>query len=281
MKKLLFVAFAVIAMMTACSEDPKVPTISDVKYAPDTVLADQAVTVTAKIVGEGDFTAKVVYTVDAAAAAEVAMTAGSDDIYTGVIPGQADGAKVSFYVQVDADAVVKSNTVTYTVGNDTPAPTHTKLMLNELSGVQKFIELYNPTNQDILLENYYIEKDDKDSAIWIGTGTLTIKANDYLVLWSEDVAETHELPEGSNYIFGSGLSSKKTVRIALFEGTYPEGTQIDIFTRGEAGEDGWGKTISDVKPKAYARTPDMGDWKLADETPGAANPGEGDDIPQD
>lgn len=286
MKKLFFAAVAMIAMLASCTEEPKVPTISDVKYAPDTVLAEQEVTVTATIEGEGEFTATLVYSVDAAEAAEVAMTA-VDDVYTGIIPGQEDGAKVSFYVQVNAEqGIFKSNAIEYTVGNgETPEPEPTPgvLMLNELSGVDKFIELYNPGETDIVLDNYYIEKDAKPEPVWVGDGTITVPAGGYVVLWSEDVAQEHGLEEGSNYIFGSGLSSKKTVRIALFTGTFPDGEQIDIFTRGneEGDPNNWGLTISDVKPQVYARIPDGGDWKLADATPGEPNPAEGEDIPQD
>ena len=283
MKKLFFVALAVIAMMASCTPETKVPTISNVKYAPETVLADQEVTVTATIAGEGEFTAKVVYTVNSGNAVEVDMKAGEANVYTGIIPGQADGAKVSFYIQVNASAVVKSDAINYTVGNDTPAPVQANLMLNELSGVDKFIELYNPTNADIVLKDFYIEKDAKEAPIWVGDGSITIPAHKYVVLWSDDVAEGLGYEEGSNYIFGSGLSSKKTVRIALFKGEFPNGEELETFTRGneEGLPENWGLTISDVKPKAYARIPDGGDWKLAEGTPDAANPAEGEDIPQD
>ena len=77
-------------------------------------------------------------------------------------------------------------------------------------------------------------------------------------------------------IFHSGLSAKKTLRMTLF---MPDGTVRDEFTRGTTGE--WGQTISNVAPQSYARTPDGGDWKLADPTPGEANPASGEDIPQE
>lgn len=284
MKKLFFVALAVIAMMASCTEEPKVPTISNVKYAPETILADQDVTVTATIAGEAEFTAKVVYAINGDKGGDVVMTAGEQNVYTGIIPGQANGTKVTFFVQVTAgDVVIKTDVYEYEVGEIVPpTPAERGLILNELSGVNKFIELYNDSDENIVLENCYIEKDAKDAPVWVGDGSITVPAHGYVVLWSEDVIEAdHPELDGTNYVFASGLSSKKTVRIALFKGEFPNGEQIDIFTRGEAGEEGWGLTISDVKPKVYARTPDCGDWKLADETPGAANPAEGNDIPQD
>ena len=157
----------------------------------------------------------------------------------------------------------------------TPEPDYADLMLNELNGDTKFIELYNKGDFDLALEGLYIEKDDKEAPIWTGDATLSVPAHGYLVLYSEDVVADHPEIEGTNYVFNSGLSGKKVIRIALF---MPDGTALDEFIRG-TGE--WGATISNVAPQSYARTPDGGDWKLADPTPGEANPAEGEDIPQE
>ena len=155
-------------------------------------------------------------------------------------------------------------------------PDYSNIVLNELNGTDKFIEIYNKGNVDLTLEGMYIMKDDYVAgATWTADATIVVPAHGYLLLYSEDVQiDMPEYPE--NLIFHSGLSSKKTVRITLF---MPDGTVRDEFTRGTTGE--WGQTISDVKPQSFARTPDGGDWKLADATPGEANPATGDDIPQE
>jgi len=158
-----------------------------------------------------------------------------------------------------------------------PAPDYHDLILNELNGNTKFIEIYNKGTFDLVLDGLYIEKDDKPEPIWTGDGSITVPANGYVVLYSEDVVADHPELEGTNYIFGSGLSGKKAIRIAFF---LASGEQLDIFTRCPAGG-AWGDSMSNVSPLSYARTPDGGDWKLADETPGAANPATGDDIPQE
>ena len=167
-------------------------------------------------------------------------------------------------------------------GGDTPEPPtpeepdYTNLVLNELNGDTKFIEFYNKGNLDLSMEGMYITKDGvEDDIKWTGDATIVVPAHGYVVLYSADVAADH--PElGENMFFNSGLSAKKTVRIALY---MADGTERDVFTRGTTGE--WGQTISNVAPKSYARTPDGGDWKLADPTPGEANPAEGEDIPQE
>ena len=155
-------------------------------------------------------------------------------------------------------------------------PDYSNIVLNELNGTDKFIEIYNKGDMDLSLEGMYIMKDDYVAgATWTGYATVVAPAHGYVLLYSEDVQiDMPEYPE--NLIFHSGISSKKTVRITLF---MPDGTVRDEFTRGTTGE--WGQTISDVKPQSFARTPDGGDWKLADATPGAANPATGDDIPQE
>ena len=122
----------------------------------------------------------------------------------------------------------------------------------------------------------YLTKDGvEDDIKWTGDATIVVPAHGYVVLYSVDVAADH--PElGENMFFNSGLSAKKTVRFALY---MADGTERDVFTRGTTGE--WGQTISNVAPQSYARTPDGGDWKLADPTPGEANPATGEDIPQE
>ena len=448
MKKILFAALALIVMMASCVKDPKYPgvTISDVKYTPIAVQENNDVTVTATIGRYYDIVVSLFYTVDEQQKEYVAMTEGENNVFSGVIPGQADGAKVSFFIVVEGNDVMRTTSATmeyvvgavaidYSVlrlnelngndkfieiynagtdvinmkgvsiykdteklvwtgktevnveagaylllysedvvadhpeidtalykfnsglsakknvrielktpagesiddfnltqielngeaygyaGNQAPAsyslnadgnwyyadatpgeanidgenivlgleggvtpepptptePDYTNLVLNELNGdnAGKFIELFNKGDMDLVLDGLYIEKDDKTEPIWTGDGTLTVPAHGYLVLYSEDVVADHPEIEGTNYVFNSGLSGKKIIRIALF---MADGTALDEFIRGN-GE--YGATISNVAPKSYARTPDGGDWKLADMTPGEANPAEGEDIPQE
>ena len=158
-----------------------------------------------------------------------------------------------------------------------PTPDYTNIVLNELNGTSgaKYIELYNKGEFDLALNGMYIMKDDKADPVWTGDGSITVPAHGYVVLYSEDVVVDHPELEGTNYIFNSGLSPKKTLYLGLF---LADGTESNVFTRG-SGE--WNVTISDVSPMTYSRTPDGGEWKLAEATEGAANPATGEDIPQE
>lgn len=449
MKKILFAALALIVAMASCVKDPQYPgvTISNLSYTPIAVQADVPVTVTATITSFNEFTAKLYYTVDEAEAVEQVMTAGAENLYTAVIPGQADGAAIKFYVVAEGELVATSATMEYVVGavaidysvlrlnelngndkfieifnggtepvnmngvviykdteklvwtgssavnveagaylllysedvaldilnadptfdtvnyvfhsglsakknvrielktpagvgiddfnltnidlngeaygysgnqapasysrnangdwyyadatpgavnvdgenivlglegGDTPEPPtpeepdYTNLVLNELNGVDKFIELYNKGNLDLVLtEGMYLEKDDKTEPVWVSDGTVTVPAHGYVVLYSEDLLDPNEPQYPESIVFHSGLSAKKTLRIALF---MADGTQRDIFTRGSTGE--WGQTISEVT-ESYARIPDGGEWMLSEPTPGETNPGLGEPIPQE
>lgn len=156
-------------------------------------------------------------------------------------------------------------------------PDYSNLVLNELNGDTKFIEFYNKGNLDLSMEGMYIMKDDYIAgATWTADASVVVPAHGYVLLYSADVLADHpEQPE--NLFFNSGLSGKKAVRITLF---MPDGTVRDEFTRCPEGAE-WGASMTNVAPQSYARTPDGGDWKLADPTPGEANPAEGEDIPQE
>lgn len=157
----------------------------------------------------------------------------------------------------------------------TPEPDYANIVLNELNGDTKFIEIYNMGDLDLPLEGMYICKDGGTDPTWIADANVVAPAHGYVLLYSEDVLIDHP-GYSESLIFHSGLSGKKTVRIALY---MPDTTERDVYVRGTTGE--WGQTITNVGEKSFARTPDGGAWKLADATPNAANPAEGEDIPQD
>ena len=430
MKKILFVAFAIIAMMVSCVKDPQYPgvTISNVTYYPTAVQDMDDVTVTATITSFKEITASLYYSVNDEKDKEVVMTSTAEkNVFSAVIPGQPNDAKVKFHIVAKGELVATSPEMEYVVGavaidysvlrlnelngNDkfieiynagteelnlngvymekdgeqnwvaenlsvkagdylllysedvtadhegypenmifhsglsakknvriqlfTPAgesiddfnlvdidqndpsmipapgsysrnadgqwfyadatpgavnvdgtiqvmgleggpegPNYKNLVINELNGIDKFIEFYNKGNLDLTMEGMYLMKDDKTDPIWTADATIVIPAHGYVLLYSGDVLADH--PEmAENLFFNSGLSAKKTVRIALY---MADGTERDVFTRGTT--DDWGQTISEVSG-SFARTPDGGDWKLADPTPGQANPATGDDIPQE
>ena len=262
MKKIMFVALALLMGLASCVKDKQYPgiTISNVSYTPTAVQEETPVTVTATITSFKEILeAKVVYTIDEESLT-LAMTKGADDLYSAVIPAYPDGTKVSFYVEADnIEVTAASPVMEYTVG--AVAVDYSVLRLNELNGNDKFIEIYNAGAEAINLNGVYIEKDGAQN--WLGDNTVKIDAGAYLVLYSEDVTLDHpDVPEA--LIFHSGLSAKKNVRIQLFT---PAGVSIDDFnlTNIDANDPAYIPA-----PASYSRNAD-GKWYYADATPGAVN----------
>ena len=98
------------------------------------------------------------------------------------------------------------------------------LVLNELSGADKFIELYNTTDKEVSLEGVYLVKYDSSkeggkSTTWTGAKGMKIAAKGFVVLESSDLADEAEggdpsyAYESANHVFKGGLSGKKNVFI--------------------------------------------------------------------
>ena len=155
------------------------------------------------------------------------------------------------------------------------------VVLNELSGADKFIELYNTTDKEISLEGlslvkYDASKDGGKSTTWTGKAGMKIAAKGYVVLESSDLADPAEdgdpnyAYESANHVFKGGLSGKKNLKIELVDA---QENVLDAFARGEEGA-GWNQVagFNNDKKHTFSRVPDgTGEWAYADPTKGAAN----------
>ena len=172
-------------------------------------------------------------------------------------------------------------------GNETKV---TGIVLNELSGADKFIELYNTTDKELSLEGVYVVKYDstKDggkSTTWTGAKGMTIAAKGFVVLESSDLADPAEdgdpayAYESANHVFKGGLSGKKNVFIELYSAA---DEKLSEFKRGEEGA-GWNQVsgFKNDKKHTFSRVPDgTGEFVYADPTKGAANGAKVADIEQ-
>lgn len=263
MKKILFTYITLIAMTLgffSCVEDdyyegPAI--ISDIVYSPSTVTPDDNVTVSATITDtRGITSATIKYKVNSGAEQSVSMT-GSGNSYTGTIPKAADKEQIEFYVEAanQAGYTTKSSAITYEVGA-IPIP-YENLVLNELNGNDKFIEIFNKGSEVISLAGVYIEKDGKN--VWVGGSSRILEGGTYLLLYSEDVkADLPGHPE--DLFFASGLSAKKAVRVQLFS---PASVSLDDFNLVD---------YQKAAPASYSRWANgTGNWHYAPATPGAVN----------
>ena len=279
MKKIMFVALALLIGLASCVKDKQYSgiKISNVTYAPEQVTEDDDVTVTATIVCVKAFTAKLNYAVNEEDVVVVDMTEAEGG-YTGVIPAQPKGATVKFWVKAQNDEVEEvSGETQYEVLEsgfvpDPPTPDEPNfadLVLNELNGQdhKKFIEIYNAGPVAINMEGVTIYKD-TEKLVWTGSADVNVEPGDYLLLFSEDVFLDYPDMDTTLYMFHSGLSAKKNVRIELKD---PNGESIADFnlTNIDLNGEAYGYA-NNAAPDSYSRNAD-GEWYYADATPGAAN----------
>ena len=166
-------------------------------------------------------------------------------------------------------------------GNGSGAGTTAGVVLNELSGADKFIELYNTTDAEISLEGVYLvkydsSKDGGQSTTWTGAAGMKIAAKGYVVLESSDLSDPAEdgdenyAYESANHVFKGGLSGKKNVFIELYNAN---DEKLSEFKRGEEGA-GWNQVggFNNDKNHTFSRVPNgTGEWAYADPTKGAEN----------
>lgn len=254
MKKILSAILAA-GLLASCVEDEVygLATISNVSNTVAYTENDE-VTVTATVESLTPVVSVVLNYSAAGAAGRAEMTA-SGSLYAGVIPAYPVDTEVTYYIEAATESgVAVSPSISYVVGS-VPVD-YSGLVLNELNGNDKFIELYNKGAAAVPLDGVYIEKDAKN--VWSASG-ITLEPGAFLLLYSSDVAADHG-DHPADLFFSSGLSAKKAVRVQLFT---PSGLSLDDFNLVEC-----------VKPAeaSYSRTPDgTGEWMFAAATPGAPN----------
>lgn len=263
MKKIFSIALLAIAALSfnSCVEDEPYPYASvAAPTTDDGYLKGKEIVVEAKVSSLVDVESVTLkYATDGKTFKDVPMTLDGKN-YKGVIPAQADGTEVTFYVVAKTAAGKESESpkAKFVAGKE--KINYTGLVLNELSGNDKFIELYNGSGKDIDLTDVKIYKDAVgeafDGAKW--EGSVTIKKGEYLLLYSSDVAASHE-GYPAELFFSGGLSAGKNVRITLCD---PDGKVIDDFN--------FQKWVS-KHAGSYGRNADNKWYYQETSTPGAKN----------
>lgn len=197
---------------------------------------------------------------------------GSGSTWTGTIPAQPDGTKVTYTVTVvnEAGFTAVSAEKDFTVG-DKPSD-FTKLVLNELYGAadadaEKFIELYNNGDDPIKLKDVVIKKDEEET--WRGLDGEVIMGHSFFTI----VGAKNTTPRG----FSSGFSSKKSVLVEIYD---PNNNLMDRFQRGEK-EDAWGNQSLAKVSGSWSRCPNGTGKFMITDTPtlGGKNPDTGTEDP--
>lgn len=118
------------------------PAILTTSYAPLVPAASQAITVAAEIRDETTISASLAYEVDDVAQTPVAMTEISTGLFQGTIPGQVDGAKISFRV----------------IASDTGSQSSLSLKTGFFAGVTPIAKVREQDSNGVLLTNGYLAR---------------------------------------------------------------------------------------------------------------------------
>jgi len=259
------------AGLTKLPTDP--PFITGFAREPTSVTSSDTVTVSATITTTTSAITTVVlqWTLGGTAQSNINMTP-SGNVYSAEIPAQALNAVVTYKV-LATNALGETNSTkveNYTVVN---APVdYTKLVLNEVSGYNKFVEIYNSGTVAIPMQGVKLQRNDGPSggSEWVGTASDSIPAGAYrLILFSGYTpASLNTNPAYTGWTVGSGISNQQILKVAIVD---PVGTPVDVFIRGDEPLSSWGTGgATQDNAHSYSRMSD-GTWAYADPTPGAAN----------
>ena len=154
------------------------------------------------------------------------------------------------------------------------APDYTKLILNEVSGNNKYVEIYNSGTAAISLAGVKLQRNDGPTAggsEWVGKESDAIPAGAYrLFLFnSYTPADLNTNAAYTGWTVASGISSGQILKVAIVD---PSGKAVCVFIRGDVPLPAWQTTtnVSQNTTDSYSRMSD-GSWAYAAPTPGAAN----------
>lgn len=151
------------------------------------------------------------------------------------------------------------------IGGDVVAPA---LVINEIDGNGKFVEIYNNTNGELSLEGLTLHKNGSGTW-WTGSAGTKIAAKGYYT-----IAQTGETPEGAIEQTGaSGISPKQCLKFELKDS---KGSLLDEFVRtkdGAAFGDSCTPDYGKGTAYSFSRCPDgTGGFGLAVPSCNKANP---------
>jgi hypothetical protein len=256
-------------------------TISNVAFTPSTVTPDDVVNVTATVTSvKGIEAVTLFYKVNGGTALSVPMVAGASNSYSGSIPKQVDQTTIVLYVGAKTTGGIENSSAekTYKVG--AIPPNYAAIVLNEVDGNTKYVELFNNSAAPVNISGMYILKNtaslkNADASPWsVPAGTI-LPANGYGIIKCSGYSATADPAAIIIGTVADGMSAKQTLLLELVK---PDAAVVSTFQRGVAP---WGVTISAIPATdSYSRVPNgTGTWKLALQSPGKVNGASTGDIP--
>ena len=149
---------------------------------------------------------------------------------------------------------------------------YSPLILNEISGEHKFVEIYNSGTEDISLRGVKLQRNDglPGGSEWAGTADDIIPAGAYrLFLFNGfNPPELVDNPAYVGWTVSSGISDQQILKVAIVD---PQENPVSVFIRGDEPLPAWGTTVPGRERNySYSRMTD-GTWAYALPTPGEEN----------
>jgi hypothetical protein len=147
---------------------------------------------------------------------------------------------------------------------------YSSLLINEVDGNAKFVEIYNKGASPVSLAGVTLRKNG-DDVWWTGAGETEIAAGGYYAIYQSGQGSAGDNVEQTGK---SGISPKKTLKFTLES---PSGELIDTFARLKAGSDELDTNCTpdygSGTPYSFSRCPDGAaeGFSLAASTPASAN----------
>jgi len=256
MKKILFTVTALAILLVACLKNELVsPSLSLESTEVSTSFPEpnESVTITAVVTDTRNTITSVIieWSIGGTAQSNIAMTAGANNTFTGVIPGQADGTTAAWRVIATNNKGDIERTTERAITWSEVTIDYSKLRINEVSGVEGaggtcdiFYELFNTGDKPIDLTGV---------EIWYNANSAVgqpFPPNDNRLTWKGGASPTQPAgiiePGGIYLIQGrancnngpiqTGLTSSRILIITLRD---PGGNQIDQMARAEDNRSPW------------------------------------------
>jgi len=144
---------------------------------------------------------------------------------------------------------------------------YSPLIVNEIDGNFKFVEIYNSGTTDIPMNGVVLDRNNGASS-WTGTAADVMPAKSYrLVAFNAATTDVTSSPAYVGWTASSGISANQGLIIVLKD---PDGNIISGFQRGDASNLGVSSSVSTNTKASYSRMSD-GTWAYAVQTPGEEN----------
>ena len=198
-------------------------------------------------------------------------TTNNKDAYMATIPENSATSKVEYTLVATNDEGEKAEASSIYFVYNAGDFEYNNLVINEIDGNSKFVELYNKGNVPIPLAGVYLVKNEQAFHWWDGSDAAYIEAKKYYAIAQTKNSNPNPPSNANEYTGVNGISARQNLKFELWS---PGNSLLDNFTRTNNGKLG-DRILPDYSESKYSfsRCPDgSGGFGMANPSCNAANP---------